>query len=198
MDHSGHMMNHHEKEIEEIQEIPFSSHNHHNSRNLHEGMMMYFHGGYNEVILFSFWEISSIGGLIGSMVGIFIMGVLLEGLKFYREYLLSQGRSSASYTHVSEASVSEQGSVDGVGEAGPGTGAPAPGKTLNMKAFSRSHCLQTLLHLLQFVLSYFLMLIAMTFNTWLCLAVAAGTTTGYFMFGWKKSVLLNDREESCH
>ena len=52
-------------------------------------MMMYFHGGYNEVILFDFWRISSLGGLIGSMVGCFLLGVLYEGFKFLREYLMN-------------------------------------------------------------------------------------------------------------
>ena len=52
-------------------------------------MMMYFHGGYNEVILFDFWRISSLGGLIGSMVGCFVLGVLYEGFKFLREYLMN-------------------------------------------------------------------------------------------------------------
>ena len=49
-------------------------------------MMMYFHGGYNEVILFDFWRISSLGGLIGSMVGCFLLGVLF---KFLPEYLMN-------------------------------------------------------------------------------------------------------------
>ena len=51
-------------------------------------MKMYFHGGYNEVILFSFWRISTVGGLIGSMIGCFLLGVLYEGLKFFREFIL--------------------------------------------------------------------------------------------------------------
>ena len=51
------------------------------------GMAMYFHGGYTETILFSFWRIDSIGGLVGSMVGCFLLAIIYEGLKFYREHL---------------------------------------------------------------------------------------------------------------
>ena len=51
-------------------------------------MKIYFHGGYIEVILFSFWRISSVGGLVGSMIGCFLLGVLYEGLKFFREFML--------------------------------------------------------------------------------------------------------------
>ena len=48
-------------------------------------MKMYFHGGVTEVILFDFWRIDSVGGLIGSMVGCFAMAVAYEAIKFYRE-----------------------------------------------------------------------------------------------------------------
>ena len=50
-------------------------------------MMMYFHGGFDEVILFDFWRINSVGGLVGSMAIIFIMGVCYEGLKALRDAL---------------------------------------------------------------------------------------------------------------
>ena len=59
-------------------------------------MKMYFHGGYNEVILFDFWRISTIGGLIASMVGCFILGILYEGLKFLREFLIARELRSVS------------------------------------------------------------------------------------------------------
>ena len=53
----------------------------------HSMMMMYFHGGFNEVILFDFWRINSVGGLVGSMAIIFLMGVCYEGLKALRDAL---------------------------------------------------------------------------------------------------------------
>ena len=63
-------------------------------------MKMYFHGGYHEVILFDFWRISSIGGLIGSMIGCFILGVLYEGLKFLREFLISRDLRLVIYLFI--------------------------------------------------------------------------------------------------
>lgn len=59
------------------------------------------------------------------------------------------------------------------------------------------HHLQTLLHLVQLVLSYFLMLIVMTFNVWLFISVVLGCTVGYFLFGWQKGFLV-DITEHCH
>jgi hypothetical protein len=34
--------------------------------------------------------IGMVGGLIGSMIGCFLLGVLYEGLKFFREFMLRQ------------------------------------------------------------------------------------------------------------
>lgn len=60
-----------------------------------------------------------------------------------------------------------------------------------------SHAFQTLLHMLQLVLAYMLMLIFMTYNYWLGLAIMLGGGLGYFLFGWKKSVIV-DVTEHCH
>lgn len=48
-----------------------------------------FHGGYSETVLFDSWKFSTIGGLVGSMIGIFFMAALYEGLKYYRYVIVS-------------------------------------------------------------------------------------------------------------
>ncbi len=60
-----------------------------------------------------------------------------------------------------------------------------------------AHIVQTLLHILQVIVSYCLMLVFMTYNVWLCLAVALGAGVGYFVFGWKRAVVV-DINEHCH
>ena len=62
---------------------------------------------------------------------------------------------------------------------------------------SWDHLLSTSLHLVQMSLAYLLMLIVMTFNTWLCLAVVLGSTLGYFLVGWKKPSGI-DVSDHCH
>lgn len=59
------------------------------------------------------------------------------------------------------------------------------------------HLYQSFLHLVQVTLSLMLMLIFMTYNSWLCFAVVFGAMIGYFLFGWKKSVVV-DVTEHCH
>eukprot|EP00092_Neocalanus_flemingeri_P050281 GFUD01058072.1.p1 GENE.GFUD01058072.1~~GFUD01058072.1.p1 ORF type:complete len:235 (-),score=72.07 GFUD01058072.1:419-1069(-) len=169
-------------------------------------MKMYFHGGYNEVILFSFWRISTVGGLVGSMIGCFLLGVLYEGLKFFREFLLRTEYRSAGYSNVSPApsdTIVEDGS-DSIISVEPAI-RPAGQeriksdiKIIQTNLLSKGHMLQTVLQLVQIILSYCLMLIFMTYNTWLCAAVAMGATTGFFLFGWKKTVVLDVGGEHCH
>ena len=59
------------------------------------------------------------------------------------------------------------------------------------------HFVLTLLHLVQMTLAYFLMLIVMTYNSWLCGAVILGSTVGYFLVGWRKTTLV-DTSDHCH
>ena len=59
-------------------------HNHGSAGGMDHMMKMWFHTGYEETILFESWRISSVGGLLGAMFGIFILALAYEGLKFYR------------------------------------------------------------------------------------------------------------------
>ncbi len=66
-------------------------------------------------------------------------------------------------------------------------------RTLQDTMWSKGHLVQTALHLLQVSLSYLLMLIFMTYNTWLCAATVVGLTFGYFLFGWRRKAALLHR-----
>lgn len=61
--------------------------------------------------------------------------------------------------------------------------------------FSKIHFLQTIIHIIQLVIGYCLMLIFMTYNIWLCIAVALGTGLGYWLFSWDKSN--GDSDDCC-
>ena len=51
-------------------------------------------------------------------------------------------------------------------------------KIIQTNLLSMGHMVQTFLQLIQVILSYCLMLIFMTYNTWLCASVAMGATVG--------------------
>lgn len=161
---------------------------------LHHMMEMAFHGGCNETILFTQWTINTCSGLVWSMLGIFLLGVIYEGLKYYRENLFWKSYNSLQYRAVSTPEKNGTPEIDNsrvvhmVGEVvhrNPPT------------IFSWMHFYQSFLHLVQVTLSLMLMLIFMTYNTWLCISVVFGAMVGYFLFGWKKAVV-TDITEHCH
>ncbi|XP_051166537.1 high affinity copper uptake protein 1-like [Leptopilina boulardi] len=144
-------------------------------------MSMFFHGGHYETVLFNFWQISTIDDLIMSIVGVIIMATLYEGLKYYREYIFMRTCNGPNCRGMSRGNtiISDNNQI------------------VRLTMMSWMHMYQTSLHIIQVSLSYLLMLIFMTYNIWLCLAIIFGISIGFFLFGWKKSVIV-DITEHCH
>nr|XP_015907342.1 high affinity copper uptake protein 1 isoform X2 [Parasteatoda tepidariorum] len=145
--------------------------------------IMFFHFRVHEVVLFADWKITTVGGMVASVIGIFILGMLYEGLKYFREHLFKQYVSTIEFSTV--AITAESGKVNQVH------------KVKRHRMLSYAHAIQTGLHVVQIVVSYFLMLIFMTYNGWLCIAVVLGSGVGYFVFGWRKASVV-DITEHCH
>ncbi|CAL8079911.1 unnamed protein product [Orchesella dallaii] len=137
-------------------------------------MAMYFTGGTKVTILFKFWETSNTGVFVASLIIVFLLALVYEALKFYREVLYERSATLASDRAV-------QGLLGGI----------------RSNIFKSYHLVQTVLHMVQLVLSYFLMLIFMTYNIWLGLAITLGAGVGYLLFGWNKRSAV-DITEHCH
>ncbi|XP_069119644.1 high affinity copper uptake protein 1-like isoform X2 [Argopecten irradians] len=163
-------------------------------------MQMYFHTGVKEYILFETLLTSTAGEMVGACVAIFFLAVLYEGLKVLREHLLRKSLTVNKYSSVTATG-------NGFSQD---TTAIDPSKTKNnsynlqeqrtlrnVHMLSGSHFIQTFLHMLQVFVSYCLMLVFMTYNAWLCIAVILGAAAGYFLFGWRRSIVV-DLNEHCH
>ncbi|XP_074655099.1 high affinity copper uptake protein 1-like isoform X1 [Tubulanus polymorphus] len=178
------------------------------------GMKMFFHVGIKEHVLFEQWYIQSVGAMVGSCIAIFILACLYEGLKVLREYLLrkhvvairysaydmpasTSGSSREAMVMETQQNGSIKTSTDNIVKSDASKLDKNVADSERHKMISWPHILQTMLHILQIVISYFLMLIFMTYNVWLCIAVVLGAGTGYFLFGWKKAVVV-DVNEHCH
>ncbi|CAF3336389.1 unnamed protein product [Rotaria socialis] len=135
-------------------------------------MAMTFHGGFTEQILFSQWNTKTASAFIGSWIIIFLVAVLYEGLKTIRDQLAKR---------EARCKCEEQGE--------------RPSSLARL--LSLHHIIQTLLHILQMGISYLLMLVAMTFNIYLFLAVILGAGVGHFLFGWRRSSVI-DYNDHCH
>ncbi|XP_078406503.1 high affinity copper uptake protein 1 isoform X1 [Cetorhinus maximus] len=151
------------------------------------GMMMHmtFYFGYENVkLLFPGLVINSVGGMVGACVVVFLCALAYEGLKISRECLLRKSQVNVRYNSMPVP--------------GPnGTILMETHKTVGQQMFSVPHLIQTVLHIIQVVISYFLMLVFMIYNGYLCIAVALGAGAGYFLFSWKKAVVV-DITEHCH
>ncbi|XP_048679059.1 high affinity copper uptake protein 1 isoform X1 [Caretta caretta] len=188
--HTNHVMN---SSMESTSEHYHLTSEHHHpttspGHNHGEGMMMMdmtFHFSYKNVpLLFSGLVINTSGEMAGAFVAVFFLAMFYEGLKIARESLLRKSQVSIRYNSMPVP--------------GPnGTTLMETHKTVGQQMLSFPHLLQTVLHIIQVVVSYFLMLIFMTYNAYLCIAVAAGAGTGYFLFSWKKAVVV-DITEHCH
>jgi len=61
-----------------------------------------------------------------------------------------------------------------------------------------SHLIQTATYFVQVCLAYLVMLAAMTYNVWICIAAVLGFAIGYFMVGWRKQPGSGEEETGCH
>lgn len=148
-------------------------------------MAMTFYFGYTNVeLLFTGLVINSPGEMVGACVGVFLLAVLYEGLKIGREVLLRRSQVNVRYNSMPLPGAD-------------GTMLMETHKTVGQRMLSPAHFLQTVLHIIQVVVSYVLMLVFMTYNAYLCIAVAAGAGMGYFLFSWQKAVVV-DITEHCH
>ncbi|KAM8706056.1 hypothetical protein ACLKA7_010357 [Drosophila subpalustris] len=162
-------------------------------------MAMYFHVGDVETILFKFWHTTSILAMIASCLVVFIVAVLYELLKFFREWLkqreirrleggANRRRSSRHRRkHRSKSRGTDAAPIDLSMSLSIASSAVAPGGSrtalrVRLPWLRPMHWLQTLLHIIQVTISFMLMLVFMTFNVWLCLSVVLGAGFGYFLF----------------
>ncbi|PIC51980.1 hypothetical protein B9Z55_002274 [Caenorhabditis nigoni] len=170
------------------------SHGAHGAHGGHEGhmMKMWFHGGFEEVILFDFWRTDSLFGMLLSCAAIFIMGATYEGVKWFRVFL--QMNQSQSQVLVNKSCVETTRSSGGTTchqsisrsqsnkpQSEPFLASPITRNPSN-SPFSPHRLIQMVLYILQLVLAYWLMLIVMTYNTYLTAAVVLGAGFGHWLF----------------
>ncbi|XP_045200544.1 high affinity copper uptake protein 1-like isoform X4 [Mercenaria mercenaria] len=156
------------------------------------GMLMFFHTGKCEFILFETLRTKDVGGLVGACVAIFALAIIYEGLKVFREMLLQKAMLTGNKYAISNGSSSQDTMVISNKNVGA-----ADRKFSSLHMMTCSHFVQTVLHMVQVFISYCLMLVFMTYNVWLCLSVILGAGIGYFLFGWRKAIVV-DINEHCH
>lgn len=147
--------------------------------------------------LSSQWQITSSGMFAGSCIGVICLVIVLELLrrmgKEYDRFLLrnaqQRGASVSSMPTESRYESSDLGNVSpGPGKAAQDTVRPQPMCNPRPASFRPNvfqQAVRALLHMLQFAVAYFIMLLAMYYNGYLIICIFIGAYLGFFIFGWE-------------
>ncbi|MFH4980546.1 hypothetical protein AB6A40_007255 [Gnathostoma spinigerum] len=122
---------------------------------------MELHFGNREIILFRFWKSGSALGMLASVIIVILLCVLFEGIKAFRLFL----RNMYSENCLLPCSA--------------GNKLWCSGRFSNQTIYRIG---QTLLYTAQIALAYTIILILVTFNVYLLIAVVLGEAVGYFIF----------------
>jgi copper transporter 1 len=128
------------------------------------------------------WRITSKGAFAGSCIGVILLVVVLEALR----------RSAVEYDgYLIRKNAERQASVprsDSASDGSTNKGASAVAKPV---AFTPARpniveqAIRALLHMLQFAVAYFIMLLAMYYNGYIIICIFIGAFLGFFIFGWR-------------
>lgn len=172
-------------------------------------MKNYFYTSEHATILFKDWHTMTWAELLGSCIAVAVLGALYEGLKVGRDLLDEHMRKRWSSTYPQEVeNRCECAHRDDHSQTTTATSSSvvfADGKKSNNRRSWRhhrichpGHFVQTLLYFVQLWISLCLMLVFMTFNVYLCLAVTVGGAVGYYCFGWAHTRRPGHETAICH
>ncbi|KAG7151716.1 Copper transport protein ctr4 like [Verticillium longisporum] len=128
------------------------------------------------------WHVTSTGMFAGSCIGVVLLVLSLEALrragKEYDRYLIrshAAAAAAAAVTHSGPFAAASNDSASGGKNSGEGAAPLGAGGAV-----------RALLHLLQFAVAYFVMLLAMYYNGYIIICIFIGAYLGSFIFHWEK------------
>ncbi|EFA76788.1 hypothetical protein PPL_09539 [Heterostelium album PN500] len=148
-------------------------------------MYSFFHWDFlGQAILFKGWVTNNVGIYVLTLFVMFGMAVFSEFFTSYRHSLNYNATDNPETTPL----------INDTEEVSKKTS----DLRKNWNKFSATHYWKTFCHIVQYVVNYFIMLVVMTFNAGLALAILGGIATGYFIFGKKRVADNIAEEELCH
>ncbi|KAI1803605.1 Ctr copper transporter family-domain-containing protein [Daldinia bambusicola] len=140
----------------------------------------------------SSWHITSKGMFAGSCIAVILLGILLEFLrrsvKEYDSYLIRKNVTSGLVVSVASHDENEDGRTSPkpgqTATGGLSSVCPASSSGYRPKLFEQA--IRAFLHTAQFVVAYFLMLLAMYYNGYIIICIFIGAYIGSFIFQWEK------------
>ncbi|KAM9451488.1 protein SLC31A2 [Clarias gariepinus] len=159
-------------------------------------MQMFFEASSTVTLLFEFWSVNGPGGMFLSVVVVLLLTVFYEFLKVWSMVLVKRFEplldtsvpatcttppcSDSPVLKHTESTSSLPNSPSQVSLA-PTENTTTPGLGTSTVERLLLHGVRTLLHIVQVVLGYMLMLCVMSYNVWIFLGVIVGSLLGYFI-----------------
>uniref|UniRef100_A0A8C5R5K1 Copper transport protein n=1 Tax=Leptobrachium leishanense TaxID=445787 RepID=A0A8C5R5K1_9ANUR len=152
-------------------------------------MQMYFVFSNNVTLLFDFWTVHTLTGLILSFVVVLFLTVLYEVSKVWKSNLLSRVLLTIPGTPDLLPTPSQSSDLEA--DAAMNSDPLLPGDSFPNHIVDRAssstcrwwllHCFVSLLHTVQVVLGYLIMLCVMSYNAAIFLSVIIGSALGYYL-----------------
>ncbi|KAL2158101.1 hypothetical protein VTH06DRAFT_4669 [Thermothelomyces fergusii] len=131
------------------------------------------------------WKITSRGVFAGSCIGVVMLVVVLEMLrravKEYDRFLINKHLRSAAAAAAKATPPPKTASDDGASSPPHCPAVVRQGYRPNV--FEQA--VRALLHMLQFAVAYFIMLLAMYYNGYIIICIFIGAYIGSFIFHWE-------------
>ncbi|KAH7091288.1 Ctr copper transporter family-domain-containing protein [Paraphoma chrysanthemicola] len=134
------------------------------------------------------WHITSKGMFAGSCIGVILLVITLEFLrragKEYDRFIVAQYlKTNSPSTNVASSASSD---VDhNKAPATTSIAAHTPATPQRFRPSILQQGIRALLHMLQFAVAYFVMLLAMYYNGYIIICIFIGAFLGYFIFGYE-------------
>ncbi|XP_045696489.1 probable low affinity copper uptake protein 2 [Phyllostomus hastatus] len=134
-------------------------------------MEMHFIFSDKVVLLFDFWSVHSPAGIAVSVLVVLLLAMLYESIKFAKTKLL--------YWTLVNMPTSTSERLEGTDQdSSSSESLPVSRPRLR---WWLSHFGLSLIHIVQVVIGYFVMLAVMSYNTWIFLGVVLGAAVGYYL-----------------
>ncbi|XP_067868751.1 probable low affinity copper uptake protein 2 isoform X1 [Heterodontus francisci] len=132
-------------------------------------MPMHFFVSDQVILLFDFWNVHSVSGMVLTVVAVLIITVLYELLKVGIVKLDKRLLDLMTATPNIQDEAAETLPIN------PNS------QDTSQKRWMWVHVILSIFHIIQVALSYVLMLFAMSYNVWVFLSIIAGAGIGYFL-----------------
>ncbi|RHZ71411.1 hypothetical protein CDV55_108493 [Aspergillus turcosus] len=166
--------------------------------------------------LSSQWHNTSRGMFAGSCIGVICLVICLEFLRRvgreYDAFIVRRARLRNQYLSATassqrlapasdtDADTNTKNSPDSTGAASKGaaqTTCPAFEDKTPVRPTLIEQLVRALLHMLQFAVAYFVMLLAMYFNGYIIICIFIGAFLGSFIFSWEPLNLLKENDATA-